>query len=147
MNRSIVILMFLSVFASLVLSSCDQETPDAAIATFVDLVPVAEGNGPTSFCIQKTLDGHNYFVVTVKNKGNVKTLSTTITKVKFEHQTYPLETPILQAGEEVELLFELPWPGCGTGDCHFSITVDSDNDIFEDFGGENNNEMVDLCIG
>lgn len=103
-----------------------------------DLVAVPGPAG--NFC--KIRDG--YLVVTVQNKGGgLAGPSTTL--VDFaSHGRFTQPTPGLSAGQQVELLFELP-ARCFDSDCGFSIKIDVGLDIEE--SDEGNNFSTGNCVG
>lgn len=106
-----------------------------------DLVP--QPRRSRDFCVR---DAEGRLVVTVKNQGE-SDAGSSITRVTFpKGQVVTVPTPAIRANESVQLS-PIPIPsGCFDPDCSFTIQVDSDDQVDEEFG-EGNNTAQGVCIG
>lgn len=103
-----------------------------------DLVAIPSRAG--NFCTIR--DGR--LVVTVRNQGGGSAGPST-TLVDFgSHGQFTQPTSSLNAGQQVELHFELP-AGCFDSDCGFSITIDVGLEVEE--SDEGNNFSTGNCVG
>jgi hypothetical protein len=101
--------------------------------------------GATGFC-NLVAEGpdRDKLIVTVKNQGTVDASPSSTTIVEFlPSGSVSRLTPVLRAGESVELApIALP-ASCSDPDCGFTITVDAKNQLSED--DEGNNLVNGLC--
>jgi len=122
-----------------------------------DLIPVPDPRSSTSdgirFC---KLDDEMNLVVTVKNRGdqNAPASTTTVVFTKWEWTgssgsmvpvSLDFPTPPISAGGSIDLAPISTPAGCYQPNCHFEITVDSENDVNESNGI--NNSVSGYCLG
>lgn len=113
-------------------------------------VQLPEGIPGSLFCAVNSPQGgaSQSISVTVRNQGlAIAGASITVADFFLIDEQVPIETPSLEAGEEVTLDFEVPQGCYNLGSCRFRLIVDAGEQggVVTEFN-ENNNVVESLCL-